>query len=92
MVTVTDRAKTFLAQALDSARQKEEQDDICFRLVRNDENTLGIVVGKPTKSDTQFAQDDATILVMDEEVSTTLDGRTVDLVETEAGRVALSVK
>lgn len=92
MVTVTDRAKTFLAKALDDARNNEEEQDICFRLVRSDENKLGIVVGKPTKSDTQFEQDESTILVMDEEVSTTLDGRTVDLVETEAGRVALSVK
>lgn len=87
MLTVTDDALTHLASMLDNV--EGAPDDAAIRLIAQPQG-LGLAVDTPRDEDKTIEQDGKPVLLLDEQISTMLDGRTLDLQQTEQG-AALSI-
>ncbi|MFG0276313.1 MAG: hypothetical protein ACF8QF_14800 [Phycisphaerales bacterium] len=87
MLTVTDNALTHLAGMLDNV--EGAPDDAAIRLIAQPQG-LGLAVDTPNDGDNTVDQNGKTVLLLDEQISTMLDGRTLDLQQTEQG-AALSI-
>lgn len=83
MITVTDKAVDALAKSLDSSEASDEQS---LRLARNQEGEFGLTIDEERSGDQAVKQSEKTILVIDENVSTALDGATLDVVDLPEGQ------
>lgn len=81
MVTVTEEAKAHLATILDENNIPEEQ---AVRLLVGP-NGLGLAPDTPKDEDTAFDHNGRTVLLMEQNIAEQLDGRTMDVEETEQG-------
>ncbi|MHB1413975.1 MAG: hypothetical protein ACYC1C_01890 [Chloroflexota bacterium] len=95
MISVTDKAVEVLdnlrADAVASSGETpEEISEPVLRLVIQG-NQASITLDAPTAEDQVVARDNHTVLVIDQELATALDGATIDIVDTPEGqRLAIS--
>jgi len=82
MLTVSDDARAHLASLLENV--EGAPDDAAIRLVAQPQG-LGLAVDTPDDADETVEHDGRTILVMDAEVASMLDERTLDIQQTEQG-------
>jgi len=81
MVTVTDNAKAHIADLL---QQNEAPDGTAVRLVPAQQG-LALAPDEPADDDTKFDHDGKTVLIMKPNIADQLDGRTIDVADTEQG-------
>jgi len=82
MLTVTDDAKTHLAEIIDKSNLPEEAS---IRLVAGDQG-IGLAPDKPKDTDHAFEHEGRTVLVVAPELQTQLDDKTLSIQETEQGK------
>ena len=82
MLNVSDAALGHLATMLDGV--EGAPDDAAIRLVAQPQG-LGMAVDTPNDDDHTITHDGRVILLVDDQVANMLDGRTMDLQETEQG-------
>jgi len=82
MLTVTEEAKTHLANLLDSS---EAPEGTAVRLVPNPEQGLGLTTGTPEPDDAAYELEGRTVLVINSELNAQLDNHTLDTEQTEQG-------
>jgi Fe-S cluster assembly iron-binding protein IscA len=87
MLTLTDAATEHIANLLD---ETDTPDDTAIRLVASEEG-LAMVADNAKPEDTTFDHDGKTVLVMDQQVADALDGRTLDVAETDEGNKSLAI-
>jgi Fe-S cluster assembly iron-binding protein IscA len=89
MLIVSDRALDVIAGAIDS---DEVADDQALRLAKTAEGEFGLVVDQPQADDQIVTRDEKPVLYVANEVSTSLDGATLDIAEgTNPVRLTLKV-
>ena len=81
MLTVTDDAKVHLANLLE---HNEVPDGTAVRLVVAEQG-LAMTTDSPGDQDATFDHDGRTVLVMENEIAEQLDGRTLDVEQTDDG-------
>ena len=89
MLTVSDRALDLISGAIDSG---EVADDQALRLAKTAEGEFGLVVDQPQADDQVVVRDEKPVLYVASEVSTSLDGATLDVADgTNPVRLTLKV-
>lgn len=78
-INLSERARVFLASALDEALGAKEAPGRCFRLVRSLNGRLQLAIGSPVEDDLKFVHEDRTILVVDARLGERLGHRTIDI-------------
>ena len=87
MPTITETAGAYLVQLLDEA---QAQDDIAIRLVLDDTNIMP-TMDQARPGDTAFSFDGRRILVLDELVMQAMEGKTLDVQDSNDGpKIVLS--
>ena len=86
MLNVTDEAKVYLKGLIDQNNVPEEA---TIRLTAGPQG-LGLAPDKATEADTAYEHDGRTVLVVAEQISTQLDGKSLSVNETEQG-MALAI-
>ena len=87
MISVTEVAKEELKKL---SLQVLEQPETVLRLVPNEQGQLGLVIDREREDDQVVKHEEATILVVDKELSTALEGIGIDYQDTPDGpRLAL---
>lgn len=81
MLNASDAACAFLGQLL---TESDAPDDAAVRFVI-DGNSLSLQLDDEKPGDSTFNHDGRTVLVVDEDISKILDGKTLDLEESEEG-------
>ena len=81
-LTVTDRARETLKQVLEVNREQPEQ---VLRLLPNQEGAYQFALDTTRDGDQVVEHDGSTIMVVADEVSSTLSGATLDVRDTEQG-------
>ena len=88
MMTVTENAKNYLADALVNVREaSEEQQDACFRIVQGEDEKLAVVLGKPDAADQAVEHNDDTVLVVEEKIAELISDKTLDVEPTANGQM-----
>jgi len=82
MLTVTESAKTELKRV---SSQALDQPETVLRLTADETGRLSLVVDNEKENDQVVKDEEATVLVIDEQLSTALDGVSIDYQDTEAG-------
>jgi Fe-S cluster assembly iron-binding protein IscA len=82
MLNVSDAALSHLATMLDGV--EGAPDEAAIRLVAQPQG-LGMAVDTPNDGDHTVEHDGRVVLLVDDQVANMLDGRTMDLQETEQG-------
>ena len=82
MLEVTDAAINHLGEAIESQEVGEAQ---AFRLVESAPQQLGLTLGEEQEGDQVFTRGDRTVLLVDPEISGTLDGAVLDTAESPDG-------
>lgn len=89
MLTVSDRALDVIAGAIDAGEVKDDQ---ALRLAKTGEGEFGLVLDEPKADDQVVTRDEKPVLYVANEVSTSLDGATLDVAEgTSPVRLTLKV-
>jgi hypothetical protein len=88
MITATDEAKTFLADAIKKVALDTSIGE-CFRIAKEDENRLAIVTGKQAEGDVAITHEDTTVLVVETDLATEIGDRTLDVRDAGQGQKAL---
>ena len=83
MLTVTEAAGAHLADMLAEVKTPENKNAVIR--VSQSKDGLGLTLGQADPEDTTFAHEGVTILVIDKELSQTLDNKTLDVETTENG-------
>jgi len=78
MLSVSDRALDMIAGAIDSGQVGDNQ---ALRLAKTGDGEFGLVVDQPKDDDQVISRGDTPVLYVDNEVSSTLDGATLDVAE-----------
>lgn len=87
MLNVSERALDILENTVKS---EENADQKALRLARTGQGELGIVRGDPQDDDQVIMREERPLLYVDNEVSSRLDGSTLDVVEAD-GRERLTL-
>jgi hypothetical protein len=77
MLTVTDAALQHLQSSL--ARVDTVEESSCFRLTRQQGDTLGLVIQSPESGDRTFECEGDTVLAASENLAEILSGRVLDI-------------
>ena len=88
MITVTDEARGFLSSAFTKVPLNAEKGE-CFRITKEDDNKLAIVVGIQAQKDIVIASGDSTLLVIGSSLSEELGDRTLDVRKSAEDQKAL---
>ena len=81
MLTLTEAACAYLAQMLDNDQAPE---GVAVRIV-SDKDGLSMQRGRPEPGETTFDHAGKTVLVLDEQMSTTLTDKTLDIEHADEG-------
>lgn len=88
MITATDEAKDFLAEAIKKVSLDTSKGE-CFRIAKGGEDKLAVVTGKQTDGDVAITHGDATVLVVESALADEIGDRTLDVREAGQGQQAL---
>lgn len=83
MLSVTDKAVDILAQSLEASEANEGQS---LRLARTPQGEFGLAIDEEREGDQVVKHAEKPILVVDQEVSSALDGAVLDVVESPEGQ------
>lgn len=83
MLNVTEKAADALAKSLESSEATDEQS---LRLARTPHGEFGLAIDEERDGDQVVKQEERSILVIDEEVSTALDGAILDVADSPEGQ------
>jgi len=89
MITATDKAKEFLAEAIKKVSIDTTKGE-CFRIAKGDQDKLAVVPGTQTDGDVAITHQDATVLVIESALADELGDRTLDVREAGQGQQVLS--
>jgi len=81
-MVVTEAAKKILKEKLSS---NTEETDVFIRLKKNSEDKLELVIGREVEGDTVVEYEDKKLLLVTEELATTLENALIDVKETDEG-------
>ncbi len=91
MLTVTDKAKDALTDAIDQIEEPTPE-NACFRIIRGQDNQLTLSLGVPDDQDVTVETSDRTILAISPDIAEACEDRTLDVSEeTEDGRCVLTL-
>ena len=82
MLTVTESAKAELKRV---SSQDLDQPEAVLRLIADDSGQLSLVVDMEKESDQVVKHEETTVLVVDEQLSASLEGVGIDCQDTDAG-------
>lgn len=82
MINVTEKATEVLASSLQESEASEEQG---LRLARTPQGEFGLAVDEERQGDQVVKQGDRPVLFVDSDVSSDLDGATLDAVDSPEG-------
>jgi Fe-S cluster assembly iron-binding protein IscA len=86
MIDVTERAK----EALKERMAREIADEVIgFRLHRNPSGVYSLLLDWPSPGDQVIEHRGAKVLLIDQDISNSLDGATIDYVDNGSGEVLL---
>jgi hypothetical protein len=88
MITATDEAKEFLAEAMRTVSLDSSEGE-CFRIEKEGESKLALVKGHHTESDVAITHGDATVLVVEPALADEIGDRTLDVQDAGQGQKAL---
>lgn len=83
MLNVTEKAVDILANSLEASEASEEQS---LRLARTPQGEVGLAIDEERDGDQVVKQEERAILVLDKEISTALDGATLDVSDSPEGQ------
>ncbi len=83
MLNVTEKAVGALADSLESSEATDEQS---LRLARTPQGEFGLAIDEEREGDQVVKQEERSILVLDEEISTALDGAILDIADSPEGQ------
>ena len=84
MITATDEAKIFLAEAMKKTFVDPAGGE-CFRLAKEGQSRLTVVKGHPTTNDIAITHGDDTILVIESGLADQIGDRTLDVKDDRQG-------
>ncbi|MFQ5472188.1 MAG: hypothetical protein ACE5FA_04790 [Dehalococcoidia bacterium] len=82
MISVTEDAKGALAATLEASEATESEG---LRLVQGEEGQFGLAIDGEREGDQVVMQDDRSVLLVGEELATSLDGAVLDAVDSPEG-------
>ena len=87
MIAITEGAKQELKKILTT---NTDEPEACLRLIANDEGQLGLAVDTERQEDQVVEHEDSKVLVVEKNLADTLEGITMDVVDTpEGNRLAI---
>jgi len=88
MITVTKQAGDFLADAIRQASLNAQAGE-CFRLTRDGTGAFALKPSIKTKADVSIVHNDRMLLVIAGSIAADLEGRQLDLKQSDEGRPVL---
>lgn len=81
-MVVTEAAKKLLKEKLSA---NTEETDVYFRLNKDSEDKIGLVLGRETEGDTVVEYEDEKLLLVGKDLATTVENALIDVKETAEG-------